>query len=109
MNGVVLEKYIFGELNTKIGTRKSSRKRQRENDEESMISENSDRDGYKNPTYKRSRNNNTQDNEKVEKYVTMLNLLGKGENAYTILKKNPSLFMRAYQLKALEPGTQHEN
>ncbi|CAG8802260.1 16553_t:CDS:1, partial [Dentiscutata erythropus] len=109
MNGVVLEKYIFGELNTKIGTRKSSRKRQRENDEESMISENSDRDGYKNPTHKRSRNNNTQDNEKVEKYVTMLNLLGKGENAYTILKKNPSLFMRASQLKALEPGAQHEN
>src|SRR6185437_1861877 len=55
-------------------------------------------------------NPNTNKNEKkIENYKKMLNMLKSGETGFSILSKKPDLFMKASQLRALEPGAQHEN
>lgn len=120
-NGILLKKYIFGELNNKIGSKKiTSKKRSQEEfrDDVSVISGstyyNDDYGSYETnePRSRKKQKSNSFDStneKKVENYKNMLDLLGRGENAFSILKKNPALFMRASQLKALEQGAQHEN
>src|SRR6185437_13766572 len=113
-NGIVLEKYIFGDLNRKIGIRKPrKRKRADEYDTISVSTENSDlfsENEERNQSKKPKHDSKTNENEKkVENYKKMLSMLKSGETAFTILSKKPDLFMKASQLRALEPGAQHEN
>ncbi|CAG8842474.1 23193_t:CDS:2, partial [Racocetra persica] len=85
-NGIIIEKYIFGNLNKKIGSRKRARDRSEEEiaDNVSVISNNDD---YL------DQDMTSRDSDSLRK----------GETAYSILKKNPNLFMKVSQLKALKP------
>ncbi|CAG8851993.1 31239_t:CDS:1, partial [Racocetra persica] len=120
-NGIIIEKYIFGNLNKRIGSRKRARDRSEEEiaDNVSVISNNNDyldqdmtsHDPglWKKKPYKNVSKNDNQNESKMANYKMILDSLGKGETAYSILKKNSNLFMKASQLKALEPGVQQEN
>ncbi|CAG8812807.1 14578_t:CDS:2, partial [Racocetra persica] len=120
-NGIIIEKYIFENLNKKIGSRKRVQDRSEEEiaDDVSVISNNNDyldqdmtlRDPglWKKKPQKNVSKNDNQNESKIANYKMMLDLLGKGKTAYLILKKNPNLFMKASQLKALEPDAQQEN
>ncbi|CAG8840670.1 25502_t:CDS:2, partial [Racocetra persica] len=95
-NGIIIEKYIFGDLNKKIGSRKRTRDRTEEEtaDDISIISNDDNHFGH----------GITSSNPENSKLYNDVKFFGKRGTAYSILKKNPNLFMKASQLKALEQG-----